>query len=273
MADPTTQAELDNQVNKLKPEIARVSAELTSCKEKVSEVEAPSGWDRFGQIILTGIFPVAGFYFGYKEIERIIATQPAVQEKLNEAETAVSDILSELGELMSPGNPFIMKTMADSWDEVNRHLTGSVGPMADESFCATTSWTDAMGQQYSKLPAIQRAALEGLLPHVDSMRTLLRTHATDIVDLWGDLIEEIFDLAIDAIPLASKFINANPLKWLELAEPIADCIARFLEAILNIGTRIREFTMASYGRIDTLKSDMSNISGSYHGSWPVARLG
>lgn len=270
---PTSQAEFEAGVENMAPEAQQVEEAVGSCITTVEDVEPPSLGQRFGELLLTAVFPLAGGYFLYRDIKLILANKPAVLEKLNEAGGGVGDILSEIGQLLSPGNPFAMKAMATSWDEINRILTGTVGPMSDSFFYAPRTWTDSVGVRYAGVPSQQKGALEGLIPHVGSMREYLRQHADTLIKHWWDLCLEITDLVIDAIPLASKFISANPLKWLDVAEPIAQCIARVLKAVRNIANLLFEFTMESNSQIEVLNADVSNVTGSVFGKWPEAAFG
>ena len=117
-------------------------------------------------------------------------------------------------------------------------------------------------------PAV--VALEGLIPHVDSMRTLMRDHADTIIQLWWDIYEEIFDFVTAAIVLASGFIQANPLKWVEIAEQIAECVAEVLTTVKDLIKLVFDFTMESNGQIETLKANSSNVTGTDFGKWPKA---
>lgn len=272
MGVPTSQADFDQSVEQIKPEAQKVQNKVDECRSTVDSVEWPSGWERLQQGLLTVVFPIAGLYFGWKDLERILISQPEVRETLQRAADGVGEILYEVGQLLSPGNPFAMKAMADNWDAINSILTGAVGGLGDDKFYATSSWTDGMGQYYSQVPAGQRAALEGLVPHVENMRTYLRGHSTNIIQLWWDLYEEIADFVIEALPLAAKFITGNPIKWLEMAEPIAECIALVLSTIKDIVRTIFDFGMTSNGDLETFRAAASNVTGTDFGKWPVARL-
>jgi hypothetical protein len=269
---PTSQADFDAGVEEITPKIGEVETKIDECQAKVRDIDWPSGWERLGQGLITALFPIAGFYFGAKDIERLIADQPAVQAMLEQAAEGAADIAEEVAQLLSPGNPFALKMMANEWDNINTVLTGVVGSLGDDKFYATASWQDGMGRYYANVPAGQRAALEGLVPHVENMRTYLREHSDNIIRLWWDLYEEVVSFVIDAIPLASKFISANPIKWLDMAEPIADCIARVLEAVQNIVSLIFEFGMASNSNLESFRASASNTAGTDFGKWPVARL-
>lgn len=272
MGIPTSQADFDAGVEKITPEIRKVEDKIEDCKTDVRDVEWPSGWERVGQGLLTVLFPISGFYFAWKDIERLIADQPAVLAKLDEAAQGTADIAAEVAQLLSPGNPFALKAMANEWDAINVVLTGVVGSLGDDKFYATSSWQDGMGRYYANVPAGQRAALEGLIPHVDNMRSYLRTHSDNIIQLWWNLYEEVVAFAIDAIPLGSQFIQANPIKWLEMAEPIAECIARVLEAVQAVVALIFEFGMQSNSDLEGFRASASNTVGTDFGRWPVARL-
>jgi hypothetical protein len=272
MSIPSSQAELDQGYTELKSEPERMNDEIERCKAKVDSIEWPSGWERAGQLLLTAVFPVAGFYFAYQDLERIIASQPAVRDALNEASQKIGEVLILIGNLSSPGNPFAMKEMANQWDGVNNILTGAVGGLADAQFVATTSWTDDMGQRYANVPAGQRAALEGLIPHINNMRTFLRDHSTEILKLWWELINIVVQWVIDAIPLASKFITGNPLKWVELAQPIADAVAHVLQLIQDIAQRIGQFVFDSAAQIESFRGAASDATGTDFGAWPRAQI-
>jgi hypothetical protein len=270
---PSSQADFDNNIAKMEPEVDRVKREVDKCTQKASDVEPPpSFWDYAGQGLISAVFPIAGIYFGVKHIERIINNNPEVQEQLAQAQQCAADILAELGRLVSPGNPFLMKLMADRWDDVNTQLTGVLQPLDPLSFVATTTWKDPMGERYAMVPGAQQAALEGLLPHIDSMRQYMRSHSDTIINLWWDIWMEIVGLVIDAIPLAASFLSANPLKWADIAKSIADCVARVLTAVKEMVNLIFEFTMESNSQIEGLKSAASDVSGTHFGNWPEARL-
>jgi len=268
MAYPTTQSEFDSHIEEMKPKAEEVSEKIASCTAS-SDVEPPVGlWEA----VVGALFPIAGIYFGVKQVEYIIQTNPDVKKLLEEAEKGAQDLVLELGELLSPGNPFIMKVIADNWDSANRKLTGAVGPLSDDRFLATTTWTDDMGVRYAKVPAGQKAALESILPHLESMRVLMRTHADRILQLWWDIYEEIADFVIEALPLAANFIQANPLKWLEIAGSIAECISLVLKTIKGLVKDVFDFTKDSSAQIEALKSASSDVTGTDFGGWPRARI-
>ena len=271
MGYPTSQSEFDEGVDKMKPEVQKVQDKIDDCSAKTNDVREPSGfWETAGKIGLSALFPIAGVYFAVEEIKYLLANNDEVREKLEQAASAAADLALEIGKLLSPGNPFIMKVVADNWDAVNENLTGVLAPLDDGKFRAITTWTDAMGERYSKVPAGQKAALEGLIPHVDSMRTLMRDHADTIIQLWWDIYEEIFDFVTAAIVLASGFIQANPLKWVEIAEQIAECVAEVLTTVKDLIKLVFDFTMESNGQIETLKANSSNVTGTDFGKWPKA---
>lgn len=272
MTLPTSQTELSTATEKMKPDTREVKSEIGNCIDKVDSVEMPTGLERLGEALLLTVFPLSGFYFGYRDIKWIIANQPAVREKLEQAKEGTEEILLKLGELLSPGNPFAMKEMAEGWDEVLTHLTGTISPISPESFYATETWTDGLGRGYSRVPSKQKGAVEGVIPHVESMRDFLRTHADTLIQHWWRLAKAIANFYIEAIPLASQFISANPLKWADIAQPIADCIAHILKTVLEVADAIFEFTMTSNGQIESLKEGLSYVTGSEFGKWPKAEL-
>lgn len=270
---PTSQADFDSNVVKMKPEVHKVSDELAKCTQKSANVEPPpSFWESVGQALIGAVFPIAGIYFSVKQIEYLLNNNPEVRENLDRAEKAAADMIYELGQLLSPGNPFLMKVIADNWDAVNTKLTGASGPMDDSSFRANKTWTDTMGQRYADVPSMQKAALDGLLPLLDSMRQYMRTHADTIIQLWWDIWEEIVDFVIVALPLIAQFLAVNPLKWLEIAKSIADCVAAVLDTIKKLVTLVFDFTLESNRQIETLKASSSDVTGTHFGNWPKASL-
>jgi len=269
MVYPTSQSEFKSSTDKMKPKLEEVTDKITSCKKKTDEVKPPGG---LLEAVVGAVFPIAGIYFGVKQIEYLIQNNPEVKKKLEDAQDAAEEVLATILQLESPGNPFMMKVLADNWDAVNAKLTGVVAPLGDGAFLATETWTDTMGARYAKVPAVQLAALQSLLPHLESMRTLMRTHADTIIQLWWDIYEEILDFVITALPLAANFLKANPIKWLEMAGTIAECIAAVLTTIKDMVKLVFDFTKESNGQIETLKSASSDLTGTYNGAWPPARI-
>ncbi|WP_136585509.1 hypothetical protein [Microbacterium hydrothermale] len=272
LSTPADQGQLEEMTAQLRPTVHQTQDKVDECRAKVDSVHEPSGWERLGQALLTTVFPVAGFYFAWKELESILMNKPEVRRILDEAASSLEAVLTELAKLLSPGNPFAMRSMADQWDAVNTALTGVVAAIGDDRFYATSSWTDDMGRLYANVPAGQRGALEGLVPHVDNMRTFLRDHATRIIDLWYQLAVNVAKFVIEALPKAAAFITGNPLKWVDLATPIAEAISTILQLILDTAQTIYDFTRESNTQIETFKSNASNVTGTDFGRWPVARL-
>lgn len=269
---PASQAEFQSDVDEIVPAIEKVQGKVEECQVKVRDVDWPSGWERLGQALLTAVFPIAGFVFAWKDIERLIADQPAVQALLDQAAQGAADIAAEVAQLMSPGNPFALKGMANEWDNIYTILSGVAGSISGDKFYATETWKDGMGVYYAKVPDGQSAALQGMLPHIENMRSYLREHADEILRLWADLCEEIADFVIEAVPLASKFISANPLKWVDMAQPIADCIAHVLTTVKDIVRLIFDFGMTSNSNLEQFRANASNVEGTDFGKWPIARL-
>lgn len=85
MGIPMSQGDFDAGVEEIRPKIGEVETKIDECQTKVSDIDWPSGWERLGQGLITALFPIAGFYFGAKDIERLIADQPAVQAMLEQA--------------------------------------------------------------------------------------------------------------------------------------------------------------------------------------------
>ena len=270
---PNNKGDFDEGVDKIIPEVEKVETKVRECTQKADSVSEPPGfWESLGQFALGTVFPIAGVYFSIKQVERLINDNPEVKEKLEEAGRIIVDVLAELGRLASPGNPFIMKILADSWDEVNIDLTGIKGPLDNGRFRAVTTWTDEMGTRYANVPSAQLAALEGMLPHLSAMRDYLRGHSDKLVQLYWDIWMEILRFIGEAIPLAAQFLSANPLKWVDIAKSIADCIKEVLATIRNLVDLVFTFTMESNGQIEALKSAASDVSGTDFGKWPQARL-
>jgi len=272
-AYPTSQSDFDADVKKMTPKVTKVSGKITECREEVDKAKPPHSGGllgTLGKIGLSAVFPIAGFYFGAKEVEHILKNTPQVKEKLDEAQGHVEDMVAELGRLVSPGNPFAMTAAADQWDAVNRTLTGILAPL--DKFSATSSWTDEMGARYSKVPEGQKAAVEGLLPHVSGMATYMREHAASIVQLWWDIYLEILDFVSTVLPHAASFLSANPLKWLEVAEKIAQIVSDILTAVRNLVDKVFTFTTGSNSAIQQLKAATSDVTGTDFGAWPKARL-
>lgn len=269
---PTTKEELDKGCSEMRPNVEKVGAKISECKQKVDDVHEPSGWERAGEALFTVMFPVAGFYFGWRDLERIIASQPEVRQKLDEAGKGIADMMVEVIKLTSPGNPFAMKGMADEWDKVNRLLTGTVEAIDAGRFAATMSWTDSLGQRYAKVPGVQKAALAGAIPLVTNMAGYLRAQSASILKAWWDVVEKIADFVIEGIQVAAKFISANPINWLDKAQDIAAAIATVLRAIKDLVKIAVEYGMKSQTELEKFKSAASNVTGTDFGKWPTALL-
>lgn len=270
---PENQEDLDTATATLKSDTDEVVDGVESCIKKVSDVELPSIQERIGEQLFSAVFPMAGFYFGFRDIQWLIANQPAVAEKLSAAKEGAESIALQIVQLLSPGNPFALKAIAEGWDDVHSFLTGTISPISPHSFYATETWTDRMGVKYSRVPDKQLAALNAVIPQVASLRDFVRDHADTLISHWWKLCKTIALFVIEALPLAAKFISANPLKWADIAEPIAECVSHVLKTVTEVADAIFEFTMTSNAQIEGVKEALSDKTGTDFGSWPSAALG
>jgi hypothetical protein len=268
---PGDQDSFTAQAEKMVPEVNKLGDEIEGCLKKIESANFSDGGLAKVVKFSLKLSPV-GLLMGSDQADTVRDSLPKVKAALRRAHGAVEDIVDELGRLANPGHPFTMRHVADNWDAVNTKLTGVVAPLDDGKFYATETWTDDMGRRYKNVPAGQQAALKNLIARLESMRTVLRKHADQILQMWWEIVEEIWVFVAESLPLAAAFVQFNPLKWLEVAESIADVVEHVLIAVKNLVGIVVTFVTASTKEIQALGEATSDATGTDMGAWPKARL-
>src|SRR5690606_16761320 len=131
-----------------------------------------------------------------------------------EARDALIDILAQVADFMSPGNPFVMAGKAEDWNSVLRLVSGQIGELNPTLFEGVGSWSGRSGYRYRGLPDQQAAALSGVKSHISALSSTLSGHATAIVREWIELAATVLKYLIEQTENASRFVTADPLEWL-----------------------------------------------------------